>query len=130
MIVRKILPPTDLSDNSKAGLSYAISLAKEKRAKPSILHVVSLPVYALESLAEEFTGEKKPPISFSSTCAGTRPQTSTVSPRATLAVNWIRSIGNPTWKSAKPQPRSSPWPAERKPILLAWQNAKEEYSCA
>ncbi len=64
MIVRKILSPTDLSDNSKAGLSYAISLAKEKRAKLSILHVISPPVYALESLAEKFTGENKPPISL------------------------------------------------------------------
>ncbi len=41
-MIRKILCPTDYSSHSKAGIAYAISLARENNAELLILHVSSI----------------------------------------------------------------------------------------
>jgi len=46
-MIRKILCPTDLSANSKAGVAYALSLARENRAELFVFHATSIPVYEL-----------------------------------------------------------------------------------
>ena len=43
MLIRKILCPTDLSVTSRAGVAYAISLARENRAELILFHVTSFP---------------------------------------------------------------------------------------
>lgn len=45
MIVKKILVPTDLSVNSKAGAAYALTLAHQYRAELILLHVSSFSLY-------------------------------------------------------------------------------------
>ena len=46
-MIRKILCPTDLSANSKAGVAYALSLARENRAELVVFYATSIPVYEL-----------------------------------------------------------------------------------
>jgi nucleotide-binding universal stress UspA family protein len=47
MKMQKILCPTDLANHSKAGVAYAISLARENQAEIVIFYVTSIPVYEL-----------------------------------------------------------------------------------
>ncbi len=54
-MIRKILCPTDLSANSKAGVAYALSLARENRAELVVFHATSFPVYELA-----YSGEPNP----------------------------------------------------------------------
>ena len=46
-MIRKILCPTDLSANSKVGIAYAISAAREREAELVIFHATSFPVEPL-----------------------------------------------------------------------------------
>jgi nucleotide-binding universal stress UspA family protein len=46
-MIRKILCPTDLSANSKAGVAYAISLARENQAELVVFYATIIPVYEL-----------------------------------------------------------------------------------
>jgi universal stress protein A len=48
MNVRHILAPTDFSENSKQAVTYAFELAQKLHAKLSLLHVIEVPVYAIE----------------------------------------------------------------------------------
>ncbi len=52
MIIEKIRCPTDLSGNSKVGIAYAISLARENRAELVLFHVTSFPYRLLTSPCE------------------------------------------------------------------------------
>jgi nucleotide-binding universal stress UspA family protein len=45
---RHILAPTDFSDPSPQAIAYAFELAQRLRAKLSLLHVIELPVLAIE----------------------------------------------------------------------------------
>lgn len=51
-MIRKILCPTDFSGNSKVGIAYAISLARENRAELVLFHVTSFPYRLLTSPCE------------------------------------------------------------------------------
>jgi len=51
-MIRKILCPSDLSNNSKAGISYAISLARENHAELVVFHAASIPFYELTCSCE------------------------------------------------------------------------------
>jgi len=44
--IKKILHPTDFSDNADAALPYVKEFAKKFGAKVSLVHVVAVPVYA------------------------------------------------------------------------------------
>jgi nucleotide-binding universal stress UspA family protein len=46
--IRHILVPTDFSEHAKHALSYAFELAQVYGAKLSLLHVIEIPVYAIE----------------------------------------------------------------------------------
>jgi nucleotide-binding universal stress UspA family protein len=48
MNVRHILAPTDFSEHSKQAVTYAFELAQKLHAKLSLLHVIEVPVYAIE----------------------------------------------------------------------------------
>jgi len=63
MTIRKILCPSDLSYNSKAGVAYAISLARENRAELVVFYATSIPVYELAHSWEPnpFIGENYVP---------------------------------------------------------------------
>jgi hypothetical protein len=43
MLIKKILCPTDRSENAKTGMAYAISLGREHKAEPVFLHVIKFP---------------------------------------------------------------------------------------
>jgi nucleotide-binding universal stress UspA family protein len=47
MTIRKILCATDLSENSKVGVAYAVSLARESRAELVFFYVAPNPFYQL-----------------------------------------------------------------------------------
>ena len=65
MVLRKILVPTDLSANSKAGIAYGISLAGERQADLFFLHVVSPPSSELAIVCEAyFCGQNWQPASL------------------------------------------------------------------
>jgi nucleotide-binding universal stress UspA family protein len=51
-MIRKILAPTDLSHNSKAGIGYAVSLARENRAQLILLYVTSIPFHEFQGICE------------------------------------------------------------------------------
>jgi len=53
MIVKKILVPTDLSVNSRAGAAYALSLAHQYRAELIFFYVASSPAYPFPMGYEE-----------------------------------------------------------------------------
>jgi universal stress protein A len=48
MNIRHILAPTDFSQLSKQAVTYAFELAQNVDAKLSLLHVIEVPVYAIE----------------------------------------------------------------------------------
>jgi nucleotide-binding universal stress UspA family protein len=48
MNIRHILAPTDFSEHSKQAVTYAFELAQKVNAKLSLLHVIEVPVYAIE----------------------------------------------------------------------------------
>jgi nucleotide-binding universal stress UspA family protein len=48
MNIRHILVPTDFSAPSQQALTYAFELAQKVGAKLSLLHVIEVPVYAIE----------------------------------------------------------------------------------
>jgi nucleotide-binding universal stress UspA family protein len=48
MHIRHILAPTDFSKYSTQAVTYAFELAQKVGAKLSLLHVIELPVYAIE----------------------------------------------------------------------------------
>ena len=52
MVIQKIFCPTDLSGNSKVGIAYAISVARENRAELVLFHVTSFPYRLLTSPCE------------------------------------------------------------------------------
>lgn len=43
MLIKKILCPTDRSENAKTGMAYALSLGREHKAKLVFLHVIQFP---------------------------------------------------------------------------------------
>jgi universal stress protein A len=51
-MVRRILAPTDLSYNSKTGVGYAVSLARENRAQLNLLYITSIPFHQFERICE------------------------------------------------------------------------------
>ena len=48
MDIRHILAPSDFSTYSKQAVTYAFELAQTRGAKLSLLHVIEVPVYAIE----------------------------------------------------------------------------------
>jgi universal stress protein A len=48
MNIRHILAPTDFSEHSTQAITYAFELAQKVGAKLSLLHVIEVPVYAIE----------------------------------------------------------------------------------
>lgn len=48
-MIQKILCPTDCSNHSKAGIAYALSLARENRAELVVFHAAVIPFYELVS---------------------------------------------------------------------------------
>jgi nucleotide-binding universal stress UspA family protein len=48
MNIRHILAPTDFSEHSIQAVTYAFELAQKIHAKLSLLHVIEMPVYAIE----------------------------------------------------------------------------------
>jgi universal stress protein A len=48
MNIRHILAPTDFSEHSTQAVTYAFELAQKVDAKLSLLHVIEVPVYAIE----------------------------------------------------------------------------------
>jgi nucleotide-binding universal stress UspA family protein len=48
MNIRHILAPTDFSEHSTRAVTYAFELAQKVDAKLSLLHVIEVPVYAIE----------------------------------------------------------------------------------
>ncbi len=48
MNIRHILTPIDFSEPSKQAMTYAFELAQQFGAKLSLLHVIEVPVYAIE----------------------------------------------------------------------------------
>jgi len=48
MNIRHILAPTDFSEHSTRAVTYASELAQKVNAKLSLLHVIEVPVYAIE----------------------------------------------------------------------------------
>ena len=49
MLIKKILCPTDRSENAKTGMAYAISLGREHKAELVFLHVIQFPWRKLAS---------------------------------------------------------------------------------
>jgi universal stress protein A len=43
MLIKKILCPTDCSENAKTGMAYALSLGREHKAEVVFLHVIQFP---------------------------------------------------------------------------------------
>ena len=57
--IKKILYPTDLSENARYAFSYAVSLANRYDARITVLHVVEELSSFARSMVEEILGEKR-----------------------------------------------------------------------
>ncbi len=57
--IKKILYPTDLSENARYAFGYAVSLANRYDAKITVLHVVEELSSFARSMVEEIMGEKR-----------------------------------------------------------------------
>jgi nucleotide-binding universal stress UspA family protein len=57
--IKKILYPTDLSENARYAFGYAVSLANRYNAEITVLHVVEEISSFARSMVEEIMGEKR-----------------------------------------------------------------------
>lgn len=61
-MVKRILLPTDFSDNAQNALNYAIDLVKKSKGKLFLLHVYELPTFATDSIDPTHLAEE--PINY------------------------------------------------------------------